>query len=213
MQVISSAGPCGASTIKVTKLKLRLTVTVSSFSKKVSDVICLVEGGFALAVELVRRSSFRLHPRLYSERLRIRTVTEGLAPKTSNKFAVFVVYAKSKVPKFTMNAITTFGRWGYNLIIVSNARIDAAEKTNLLRNCCLLIERVNFGRDFGVLRALLSCWSVPAFIWIECSPTARVPQLLGRLSSDPHANVGDLAGRGRADQVFNGCGTSSAHSL
>jgi hypothetical protein len=115
-------------------------------------MIHLIEEWLTFALEFVRRTIYRLDPRLYSERLRIRTVTEGMALKESNKFAVFVVYSHAALPEFTMNFITALNRHSYNVVIVSNAELDTTTKGDLLRNCRLLVERVNFGRDFGAYK-------------------------------------------------------------
>lgn len=129
--------------------KSRVARVLAILTDIADDIINLIERGFVLGFEALRRAWHRLNPYLYSERLRIRRITEGLAPKASNKFAVFVVYSRSPLPNFTTNFVAALNRHSYNVIVVSNAKLDAATKTDLLRNCCLLIERVNFGRDFG----------------------------------------------------------------
>lgn len=131
------------------KPKSRVVAILARLADIADDVIYLIELGFVSAVEAVRRSWVRRDPLLHDGHRRIRSVTEGLAPKDSNKVAVFVVYAQSTVPDFTMNFITALNRHSYNVLIVSNAELDAGTKASLLRNCCLLVERVNLGRDFG----------------------------------------------------------------
>lgn len=116
---------------------------------KADDVVYLLTRGFLMTLETVRRGVLRLDPRLYAQNRRIRAVTEGLALKPSDKFAVFVVYSRSALPDFTTTFIKALNRHSYNVIIVSNAALGATTKSALLDQCCLLVERINFGRDFG----------------------------------------------------------------
>ena len=113
------------------------------------EVIGLPEYGFVVGVEALRRAWHRRAPSLYSEQLRIRDVSEGISLKDTNKVAVFVVFSRSEPPAFTMNFIKALNRHSYNVIIVSNGELDPSARAALLRNCCLLVERNNVGRDFG----------------------------------------------------------------
>jgi hypothetical protein len=122
---------------------------IAAFKKFAGDVIYTIEDVFAIACEAVQRTLLRLDPRLYSQRRRIRAVTEGLARKPSDKAAIFVVYAQGRLPDFTMNFIAALNRHSFNVIIVANSALDADARAALLRNGCLLVERDNFGRDFG----------------------------------------------------------------
>ena len=129
--------------------KSRVAGALAILAAIADGIINLIERAIVLGVEALRRAWHRLNPYLYSERLRIRCITEGLPPKGSDKVAVFVVYSRSGMPNFTMNFIAALNRHSFNVIIVSNDRLDTSVKTALLGNCCLLVERVNVGRDFG----------------------------------------------------------------
>lgn len=104
---------------------------------------------FAVVIEMIRRSFARLDPRLYFERLRIKRVVEGLLTNASGRYAVLVVYAQACPPMFTLNLIAALERAGYNIVLVSNGRLDHAATAELLNRCSLLVERANLGRDFG----------------------------------------------------------------
>lgn len=129
--------------------KSRLRAFLAAVADVADDVVYHVEHAFALAWEGAWRTWHRRDPRLYSESRRIGGLTEGISVKPSNKVAVFVIYAPKAVPDFTMTFIAALNRHSYNLIIVSNAELAAATKADLLRHCCLLVERVNIGRDVG----------------------------------------------------------------
>lgn len=107
-----------------------------------------LERGIVVVWETLRRTISRLDYRLYSSGRRIRRLKEGLAPEPSKKVAVFVLFS-SAVPAFTLNFIKALNRGSYNIIIVANADIEEVAKTELMRHCCLLVERANVGRDFG----------------------------------------------------------------
>ena len=103
-------------------------------------------------VEGFVRLWFHLDPRVYSERLRIRSVTEGDVEKKSNRYVVLALYEKVALPTFTMNLINAIDRSALNLIVVSNSALSSLLKAQLLEKCHMLIERSNLGRDFGAYR-------------------------------------------------------------
>lgn len=103
-------------------------------------------------IEAVVRGWYHLDPRVYSERARLRAITQGNRDSKGNRYAVFVLYARSPLPAFTRHLIDAIDRSPLNLVIVSNARLDPYLKAQLLDRCHLLIERANLGRDFGGYR-------------------------------------------------------------
>jgi Rhamnan synthesis protein F len=123
-----------------------LTAEVRRFELK--TIIPIVEG--------ILRVWYRLDPRLYSERLRIRSITEGNVAKKSDRYAILALYAMGTLPKFTANVIDAIDRSALNLVIVTNARLEDSTKTELLDQCHLLIERANLGRDFGAYKDAIS---------------------------------------------------------
>jgi hypothetical protein len=100
-------------------------------------------------IEWLQRLWYHLDPRLYSEWLRIRRVTEGRVARKSNRFVLFVLYSPSSLPAFTQTVIDAVGRRGLNLVISTNAKITPTLRETLLYQCHLLIERADLGRDFG----------------------------------------------------------------
>lgn len=111
-------------------------------------------------IEGLMRIWFRLDPRVYSLRLRIKAVTKGNVAKKSDRYVVFVVYTKGPLPSFTLNLIEAIQRSPLNLVIVSNVKLDLSARTQLLDRCHLLIERSNIGRDFGGYKdAICILWS------------------------------------------------------
>lgn len=103
-------------------------------------------------VEVLARLWYRLDPRLYSEKLRIRSIQEGQVALKSSRYVIFVLYTKASLPAFTANLIEAISRTSLNLVVVCNAAIDPAARAFLLDNSHLLIERTNLGRDFGAYR-------------------------------------------------------------
>jgi hypothetical protein len=103
-------------------------------------------------IEGILRAWYHLNPRVYSERLRIRRITEGRVKQKSDRYVLFVVYAKQSVPAFIETLLQAIGRSRINLVISTNARITKEQRDALLDKCNLLIERVDLGRDFGGYR-------------------------------------------------------------
>jgi len=100
-------------------------------------------------IEGVQRLWYRLDPRLYDERLRIRRISEGRQLRSGSRYVLFVIYERQAIPAFTRTVIDAIQRRGLNLVISTNARITPGLREALLENACLLIERADLGRDFG----------------------------------------------------------------
>jgi len=100
-------------------------------------------------IEGLQRLWYHLDPRAYSERLRIRRLTEGRRPRQGDRFVLFVFYARDSIPEFTRTVLDAIGRRDLNLVVSTNARITPDLREALLDYCCLLIERADLGRDFG----------------------------------------------------------------
>jgi len=100
-------------------------------------------------IEGLTRLWHHLNPRVYSERLRIRQISEGQIERRGNRFVLFVFYGRETIPAFTQTVIDAIGRRGLNLVISTNAKISPKLRADLLEKCCLLIERADLGRDFG----------------------------------------------------------------
>lgn len=115
-------------------------------------VATVLEAAFLLALEGLRRTWFRFHPRVRFARLRACALTRGRPAANAKKVAVFVVYADGSIPPFTMSFIEALARRRYDTIVVSNGNINSATRSHLLEKCCWLLERVNIGRDFGAYK-------------------------------------------------------------
>jgi hypothetical protein len=112
-----------------------------------------VELGFIIyPIEGVLRAWYHLNPRVYSERLRIRRITEGRIKQKSDRYVLFVVYAKRSIPVFIETMLRAIGRSRLNLVISTNALITEEQRDLLLDHCNILIERADLGRDFGGYR-------------------------------------------------------------
>ena len=77
--------------------------------------------------------------------------------------AVFLLYQPKGVLDSTLETCRYLVRNGYTVLIVSNAPVSAADRARLLPLCHTLMERPNFGYDFGgyrdgVLHVLNSGW-------------------------------------------------------
>jgi hypothetical protein len=111
------------------------------------------ELGFIIyPIEGILRAWYHLDPRVYSEHRRIRRITEGRLKQKSDRYVLFVVYAKQSIPVFIETIIQAIGRSHLNLVISTNARIIEKQRDLLLDKCNLLIERADLGRDFGGYR-------------------------------------------------------------
>lgn len=106
--------------------------------------------------EFLMRLWYRLDPRVYSERMRLRSITAGKLDKKSQKYAVLVIYTNSPLASFTANLIDAIGRSPINLVIVANGSITPLLRAQLLESCYVLIERANIGRDFGAYKDAVS---------------------------------------------------------
>jgi hypothetical protein len=100
-------------------------------------------------IEGLQRFWYHLNPRVYSEKLRIKRISEGRRARNGNRFVLFVFYARDAIPAFTQTVIDAIARRGLNLVISTNAKITPALREALLEKSCLLIERADLGRDFG----------------------------------------------------------------
>lgn len=103
-------------------------------------------------IETISRLLQRLDPRVHSESLRILSVTEGARAKRNNAFFVVVLYSKGPAPEFLTNVIDAIDQSPHNLILVSNFPLSPLQKAKLSEKCHVLIERKNFGRDFGAYK-------------------------------------------------------------
>ncbi len=89
-------------------------------------------------------------------------VTSGGAP-AQNKVAIYLVYQPSGLSLSTLLTCDHLKAQGYAPMVVSNSPVDQASRTRLLPRVWRLLERPNFGYDFGGYRDglwLLQRWAV-----------------------------------------------------
>ena len=111
-----------------------------------------IEHGFVLTLEGLTRVLGHFDPRIYSERQRIVSTTQGRLPRKSDKFFVLVLFLAEQVPEFTANIIEAVGQSQFNLVIVSNTSLLPSVRAALREKCLMLVERNNVGRDFGAYK-------------------------------------------------------------
>lgn len=109
-----------------------------------------------LPYEGAMRLWYHLDPRVWREDRRITTVEEGRMARKSGTYVLFVLYARHHIPAFTRTLLDAIARSDINLVVVSNGELSSGLRDELLGRTCLLIERVNLGRDFGAYKDGLS---------------------------------------------------------
>jgi lipopolysaccharide biosynthesis protein len=70
----------------------------------------------------------------------------------SDRIAIYVIFPKCGVEEKHLHALRYINGAGYSAVVVVNGRLANAEKEELLQLCSKLIERENFGYDFGGYR-------------------------------------------------------------
>lgn len=71
---------------------------------------------------------------------------------TTQKIAIYLIFPNKGLLKSHLIALKSLVDDNYTPIVVSNLPLNDEEKAVILQNCCLLIERPNFGYDFGGYR-------------------------------------------------------------
>lgn len=77
--------------------------------------------------------------------------TAGAVPRR-DKAAVFVIFPRHGVQASHLQSLRYIGSRGYSPVTVSNLPLEAADRDALAELSTLLIERSNFGYDFGAYR-------------------------------------------------------------
>lgn len=84
-----------------------------------------------------------------------------LAKKTSfttgthsigDRIAIYLIFPKFGVEEKHLHALRYITGAGYSAVVVVNGRLTPTEKDQILKSCSKLIERENFGYDFGGYR-------------------------------------------------------------
>ena len=76
---------------------------------------------------------------------------EGELPK-SERIAIFLIFPKSGLLKSHLHTLAYFRSKGYATLVVSNLPLSEIDRNLLGENCWRIMERPNFGYDFGGYR-------------------------------------------------------------
>ena len=88
-------------------------------------------------------------------------LTAGMLGPTP-KVAIYVLYAPSGVPRSTLVTLEHLRGNGYAPIVISNAPLSTSDRAELAKTATAIIERPNFGYDFGAYREGLEYLSTTA---------------------------------------------------
>jgi hypothetical protein len=114
--------------------------------REIGRVLRQIAGFSAMAGEYLlatRRHDRTLRP------AQVRTI--GCVPRT-DKAAIYVVFPRHGVQASHAESLRYIASRGYSPVTVSNLALDPADRAALARQSSLLIERANFGYDFGAYR-------------------------------------------------------------
>ena len=78
-------------------------------------------------------------------------VWDGNLPKT-DRIAIFLIFPKSGLLPSHVTALDYFRLKGYATLVVSNLPLSDIDRNRLAKNCWRIMERPNFGYDFGGYR-------------------------------------------------------------
>lgn len=82
-------------------------------------------------------------------------------PAAFEKFAVYLVFQPNGIPRSVISTCQSLSRAGYNVVLISNAKISLSDREEISSVANVVIERHNFGYDFGGYRegvlAVLKC--------------------------------------------------------
>lgn len=79
------------------------------------------------------------------------SISDGSNPMRS-KACVFLIYQPDGLALSTFQTLSHLEDNGYAVLAVSNAPLSASDRSALLNRCSLLLERPNYGYDFGGYR-------------------------------------------------------------
>ena len=82
---------------------------------------------------------------------RLIKISHGAQP-SSPKIAVFLVYQPEGIVSSVFDTLSHLSANGYSTLIVSNARLAVDDLNALIHHCWLIVERPNYGYDFGGYR-------------------------------------------------------------
>jgi hypothetical protein len=113
---------------------------------------------FRILVGLPRRLIWYLFATRYYDIYlsRFRKVWKGKRD-LGRKVVVYVIYPSNGVPGSTLLTLDHIGQSGYSALVVSNLTLSDTDRAAVLSRSARLIERRNFGYDFGAYRDGVLC--------------------------------------------------------
>jgi hypothetical protein len=96
------------------------------------------------------------HERVLRRRVR---VSAGLLPE-AERVAIFLVYPSMGLQPSHLRSLDYLASHGYAPLVVSNLPLQGEAREQVLRRCWTLLERPNFGHDFGGYREAV-LWLAP----------------------------------------------------
>ena len=100
----------------------------------------------------VRLSSFLFGRSYYDAFLRNRARFYHGSREIGTKVCLFVIYPSSGYCDTQLLAMDSITDDSFSLVVLSNARLQSDVREKILSKCAILVERVNFGYDFGAYR-------------------------------------------------------------
>lgn len=98
----------------------------------------------------VERREDAMRARNYDlQRAELTTLYEGNLDHGKKKLAIFLIYQPTGIAKSVYRTCEYLNSQGYSVMLVSNGSVEIPEREILLETCAFLLERPNFGHDFG----------------------------------------------------------------
>ncbi|MBR8244796.1 rhamnan synthesis F family protein [Burkholderia multivorans] len=103
--------------------------------------------GLHIAIPAVT-SRFKWHTRDRFKKPKVTVVRE----KSADKIAVFAIFQPSGMSDFCKKELLYLRKLGYDVVISAPNGIHARDRSMVEQECRIIVERDNFGRDFGSYR-------------------------------------------------------------
>lgn len=100
------------------------------------------------------RYAFRRHlSRALNDRLLARRhkLVKGDQP-LGGRIVIYAIYAPKGLSPSHLEALVRIAQAGYSAVVVANCQLSDPDRAALARNASLILDRVNFGYDFGAYR-------------------------------------------------------------
>lgn len=100
------------------------------------------------------RIAFRRHlSRALNDHLLARRhkLSKGHQP-LGDRIVIYVIYAPNGLSPSHLGALESIAQAGYSAVVVANCHLSDPDRAALVRKAALILERVNFGYDFGAYR-------------------------------------------------------------